>query len=67
MSGIFLEFFKFYFLVFNALQVVLYETNNLLDWEEYYNEATKEEENNKEEKEKEGEEEKAWRKFFFDI
>nr|CAD2124728.1 unnamed protein product [Meloidogyne enterolobii] len=41
--------------LFNALQVVLYETNNLLDWEEYYNEATKEEENNKEE-EKEGEE-----------
>uniref|UniRef100_A0A914LQS9 Uncharacterized protein n=1 Tax=Meloidogyne incognita TaxID=6306 RepID=A0A914LQS9_MELIC len=41
--------------LFNALQVVLYETNNLLDWEEYYNEATKEEENNKE-GEKEGEE-----------
>uniref|UniRef100_A0A915LJ63 Uncharacterized protein n=1 Tax=Meloidogyne javanica TaxID=6303 RepID=A0A915LJ63_MELJA len=41
--------------MFNALQVVLYETNNLLDWEEYYNEATKEEENNKE-GEKEGEE-----------
>uniref|UniRef100_A0A914MWG0 Uncharacterized protein n=3 Tax=Meloidogyne TaxID=189290 RepID=A0A914MWG0_MELIC len=44
--------------LFNALQVVLYETNNLLDWEEYYNEATKEEENN-EEKEKDGKEEEA--------
>uniref|UniRef100_A0A914N3W7 Uncharacterized protein n=1 Tax=Meloidogyne incognita TaxID=6306 RepID=A0A914N3W7_MELIC len=42
--------------LFNALQVVLYETNNLLDWEEYYyNKPTKEEENNNDE-EKEGEE-----------